>query len=62
MNKRKFSIGDRVYHCTKESPEGVVVNAFYDLLNDRWEYGVTFGPEAPLIKYYDHELSESKVF
>jgi hypothetical protein len=62
MNKRKFDIGERVFHCTKESPEGVVLNALYDLYNDNWRYIVTFGPETPSLEYDEHELSTSKVF
>lgn len=62
MNKRKFEIGDRVFHCTKESPEGVVLNAYYDLLNERWDYLVTFSPECPALQYHEHEISLTKVF
>lgn len=62
MNNRIYDIGDRVFHCTKESPEGVVLNAYYDLLNNKWQYDVTFGPETPSLRYYEHELSAHKIY
>ena len=57
----KFQIGDRIYHVTKESEQGVVINAKYFLRTGNWIYEVSFSPgfECDL---YEDEISESKVF
>lgn len=62
MRKNKFNIGDRVYHITPESDMGVVLDAEYSLLNNRWLYRVTFSAVADALLYYEHELSETKIF
>ena len=62
MNKPKFNIGDKVYHITPESDQGVVLDAEYSLLNNRWRYIVKFGVKDSDYMYYEHELSISKVF
>ena len=57
----KFQIGDRIYHVTKESEQGVVIDATYSLRTANWLYIVSF---APGFEYdlYEDELSESKIF
>ena len=58
----RFNIGDRVYHITPESPEGIVIDAKYSLLTQSWEYQVTFGPFSSSLWYYDVELIEHRTF
>ena len=57
----KFQIGDRVYHVTKESEQGVVIDAKFFLRSGNWTYEVSFSPgfECDL---YEDEISESKIF
>lgn len=62
IKQPKFEIGQLVYHCTKESPEGVVINARYDLLTGLWSYEVVFSPEVPTLSYHEHEISLTKRF
>lgn len=62
IKQPKFNIGDKVYHITPESDLGVVLDAEYSLLNNRWRYVVTFGIKDSDYTYYEHELSTSKVF
>ena len=57
----KFQIGDRVYHVTKESEQGVVLDATYSLRANNWLYEVSFSPGFECSLYED-EISESKVF
>lgn len=56
-----FCITDKVYHITPESPQGVVVDAKFDLLDKRWEYLVAFSISETR-SYYDYELSKHKSF
>ena len=58
----RFNIGDRVYHITPESPEGIVIDAKYSLLTQSWEYQVTFGPFTESLWYYDIELMQNRTF
>ena len=62
MKDRKFNIPDRVYHCTPESPVGVVIDAQYKLSTNKWEYQVTFGPDSTDLWYMEHELSDHKIY
>ena len=55
------NITDKVYHITPDSPQGVVVDARFNLLDARWEYLVTFGV-GQTANYFDHELSTHKLF
>lgn len=62
MKKYRYNITDKVYHITPESDAGVVLDCRYSLLADMWEYLVTFSPTQESMWYYEHELSETKVF
>lgn len=62
MTKNKFNIGDKVYHITPESEQGTVLEATYSLLNDKWQYRVTFGIKDSDYDYYEHELSNTIQF
>lgn len=62
MIKNKFNIGDEVYHITPESDKGVVLDASYSLLYDKWEYKVTFGVKDNDYWYHEHELQTNKTF
>lgn len=57
----KFQIGDRVYHVTKESEQGVVIDVTYSLRTANWLYIVSFSPGSECSLYED-EISESKIF
>lgn len=61
MRPPKFKIGEVVYHVTPDSPKGFILNAKYDLLDDKWEYEVAFGIQEALI-YHEHELQLNKTF
>ena len=61
MKSPKFYIGQEVYHITPDSPRGFVLNAKYDLLDDKWEYEVAFGVQEALV-YHEHELQLTKTF
>ena len=58
----RFNIGDRVFHVTPESPEGIVIDARYSLQTGSWEYQVSFGPIDASLRYYDVELIEHRTF
>ena len=62
MVKNKYNIGDRVHHATPESDLGIVVDASYFLLSNKWVYNVTFSHSMEPIWYNEHELSESKIY
>lgn len=57
----KFEIGQRVYHATPDSPQGIVTDASYSLLNQRWEYAVAFGIKEEMV-CLEFELSPNKTF
>lgn len=62
MKQPKYNIGDKVYHVTPESEQGMVLEAIYSLLHNRWLYRVTFGLRDNDYDYYEHELSETNQF
>lgn len=62
MNKPKFQIGERVYHVTPDSDQGVVLDCIYSLRSGRWMYLVTFGHDKNPIEYYEDELNTNKTF
>lgn len=62
MRKPKFSIGDKVYHVTPESDQGVVLDCRYSMREAGWSYIVAFGTERESLLYYEDELSETKIF
>ncbi len=57
----KFTPTDKVYHATPDSPQGIVTDARYSLLNRRWEYAVAFGIKEEMV-CLEFELSTSKSF
>lgn len=62
MKTPTFNIGERIYHITPESDQGVVLNIRYDYLNNLHEYLVTFSATNESLWYYEHELSKTKVY
>lgn len=62
MKESKFKVGDRVFHITEESDHGVVLDGRYSLLTGLWEYNVTFSPTQGEMWFYEHELSEHKIY
>lgn len=58
----QYNIGDRVFHVTKDSDEGVILNATYILRTDDWVYTVTFSQNDGGISMYEFELSPTKYF
>lgn len=62
MKQPKFKISDKVYHITPESDQGVVLDAEYSLLLDRWLYTVTFGIIHDDKLCVEHELSLTKTY
>jgi hypothetical protein len=56
-----YGIGQRVYHVTKESDQGVVLNCRYLLRQGYWIYVVSFSPgnECDL---FEDEISNSKIY
>ena len=57
----KFQIGDRIYHVTKESEQGIVLDATYSLRANDWLYVVSFSPGIECHLYED-EISENRIF
>ncbi|MPM33065.1 hypothetical protein SDC9_79632 [bioreactor metagenome] len=62
MTNPKFQIGEKVYHITPESDQGVVLDCTFSMRKGYWLYLVTFGPEKDSMDYYEDELSTSKTF
>lgn len=62
MKQPKFNIGDVVYHIRPESAKGVVLDAEYSLLYNRWQYRVTFDVRDNETYYYEHELVTTQTF
>lgn len=62
MKQPKFQIGDVVFHITPESDKGVVLDGCYSLLDDRWQYKVTFGIRDNDYWYDEHELLSTPTF
>lgn len=60
--KNKFGVNERVYHVTKDSDEGVILDAKFCLAREEWIYDVTFAPYDGGIELYERELSYSKYF
>lgn len=59
----EFSIGDKVYHATKESDMGIVIDASFSVRANCVKYEVSFGRmDADDVWVYEEELSSSKVF
>jgi len=62
MKNPKYSIGERVYHIIPESDPGVVLNIKYEYLTCLHEYQVAFSVQSESLWYFEHELSETKIF
>lgn len=58
----KYEIGERVYHITKESSQGVVIDASFHLRFKYWVYTVTFTPGDNGVDFFEDELSKTKIF
>lgn len=61
IKEPKFSIGERVYHLTRDSDEGIVTDITYHLRYDCFIYSVTFVPGAS-VDMYEDEISKTKFF
>lgn len=62
MKKNKFNIGEKVYHITPDSDQGVVLDCHYSMRENAWSYIVTFGFERESLIYYEDELNVNKTF
>ena len=61
--KPKYSIGDKVYHITPESPVGIVINWKYYGHTKSFEYCIAFGLGDNETDWYAaHELNKNKLF
>jgi len=61
MGEPKFKIGDKIYHITKESKEGIIVNIIYYFSTRRFEYIITTG-WGEEYSCYEYELVKNKIF
>jgi hypothetical protein len=61
INNPKYAIGERIYHVTKESDEGVIINILYSLRFHTWVYVVTF-KAGDSCELFEDEISRSKIF
>lgn len=62
MNKKpNFNIGDKVFHITKDSDEGIVIDICYWYKSNQYEYVVTTG-FGKYDKVYEEELTYNKTF
>jgi hypothetical protein len=59
----KFQINQRVFHATRDSDEGIIINISYLVRQKSIEYEVTFG-RRPEDRTWciEEELSENKSF
>ena len=57
----EFSIGERVYHLTRDSDEGIITNITYHFRFDCFIYTVTFAP-GESVDMYEDEISKTKFF
>ena len=58
----KYNILDKVYHCTPESPVGIVIDIAYYYATNHFEYQVAFSAESRSIWYHEHELSITRIY
>lgn len=59
----KFNLNDKVYHITKDSPEGIIIDITYSVSTRRIAYNVIFGPYMDQnVWCVEEELSNSKTF
>jgi len=61
MRRPKYNIGDKVYHVTPDSEQGIVVNVIYYFKTDEFVYQVAVGWSG---SYYcdEKEISIEKTF
>jgi len=62
MKEPVYKIGDRVYHSTPDSEQGVVIDVCYYFLSKQYQYQVAFSPVVASLWYYEHELQTNKTF
>lgn len=62
MKEPIYKIGDRVYHITPDSDQGVVLDCMYSMRANAWTYLVAFGPDKESLVYYEEELNSSKTY
>lgn len=55
----KFKIGDKVFHITKESSVGVVIDIEYKFSNEKYLYMVAFTFDSNSLWYFGHELTDT---
>jgi hypothetical protein len=61
--KNKYNRGDKVYHITSESPQGVILDIRYYFRSNIYEYFVVWGHLSTENGYYwEEELSETKIY
>ena len=59
----EFEIGQKVYHATPDSDQGIIVDISYSILSRSVRYEVVFGRRGEDdIWCHGHELSENKTF
>lgn len=57
----KFNIGDRVFHITRDSDEGVILNTIYYVRQRGWIYIVTFSPGTEC-ELFEDEIITNKIY
>lgn len=62
MVSPKYKIGDYVFHITPESNQGVIIDISYSYLTGLHQYRVSFSPDNEGLWYYEHELSNNRVY
>lgn len=67
MSQYKFetvlNIGDKVYHATKESDMGIIIDVSFSIRANCVKYEVCFGRfDVDDVWVYEEELSNYKVF
>lgn len=59
----KFNITDEVFHLTPDSNKGIIVDISFSILTNLVLYQVASGGLGIMpLWYYEHELSETKIF
>jgi hypothetical protein len=61
MKQPKFNIGDRVYHNTPDSEEGLIMDILYSLRYREYVYTIVVGFEHNY-ECLEDELTDEKVF
>jgi uncharacterized protein (UPF0303 family) len=58
-----YELGQKVYHITPESDQGIIVDITYSVLKRTIQYNVVFGRHSEDdIWCYEQELSEGKIY